>query len=268
MIVSHKHRFIFLHSRKTAGSSVCVSLARNLGPDDLQLSALSETYEANIPFTARVIKEAAAWQKQNQTVLQRLASIKPTSPSRKAKNTKLNLLKKYQQVLNEPQPQHSYATSLQAAFPDEFANYRKFSIVRNPWTKTVSDYFWRIKNVQSPPSFADFVRATENGDSLNDIVRLRYHDNWPIYTIDNEIVADRIIRFEALEDGLKETCSAFDIPFDGWLPNAKGNHRPKTGKKASPASYYTDELRDTVGRLYENEINAFGYSFQDLTPSE
>lgn len=268
MIVSHKHRVIFLHSRKTAGSSICVSLARNLGPDDLQLSGLSETFDAGIPYTDRVINEAAEWQNRNQRFFQRIGRILPSSPERKARYTKSNLLKKYQQVLQESHPQHSYAASVQAAFPKEFTNYRKFSVVRNPWTKTVSDYFWRIKNVQSPPSFADFVRAIELGDSLNGVLRLRYHDNWPIYTIDNEIITDRMIRFESLADDLKETCSDFGIPFDGWLPNAKGNHRPKTGKKSSPASYYTNELRDTVGQLYENEINAFGYRFQDLTPSE
>ncbi len=265
MIISHEHRYIFLHSRKTAGSSICVSLARSLGPNDLQLSGLSETYQEGIPYTKRVLEEAATSQMERQTLAQKLLRIGPRSNANKAKNVKKYLLEKYRHDLGESQPQHSYATSIQSKFPLEFENYRKFCVVRNPWTKAVSDYFWRIKNIQSPPSFEEFIRAIEKGDSLNDIVRLRYHDNWPIYTIDNEIVADRVIRFENLKAGLQETCTEFGIPFDGWLPNAKSGHRPKSGKKALPISFYTHELKDTVGRLYEKEINAFGYTFDELS---
>lgn len=265
MIISHEHRYIFLHSRKTAGSSICVSLARSLGPNDLQLSGLSETFQEGIPFTTRVREEAEAWRMDRQSLPQKLLRFLPLSNEKKARNVKKYLLEKYRHELGESQPQHSYATSIQSNFPNEFKNYRKFCVVRNPWTKAVSDYFWRIKNIQSPPSFEEFIRAIEKGDSLNDIVRLRYHDNWPIYTIDDEIVADRVIRFEKLKAGVQETCTEFGIPFDGWLPNAKGGHRPKSGKKALPASFYTQELKDTVGRLYENEINAFGYTFDELS---
>lgn len=35
MIVSHKHRFIFLKTRKTAGTSLEIALSRFCGPDDL-----------------------------------------------------------------------------------------------------------------------------------------------------------------------------------------------------------------------------------------
>jgi len=35
MIISHKHKFIFFKSRKTAGSSIQVSLAEHCGPDDI-----------------------------------------------------------------------------------------------------------------------------------------------------------------------------------------------------------------------------------------
>lgn len=51
MILSHAHRFIFLHNRKTAGSSISVALARYLGPEDLQLSAIVETLREGIPLT-------------------------------------------------------------------------------------------------------------------------------------------------------------------------------------------------------------------------
>ena len=109
------------------------------------------------------------------------------------------------------------------------------------------------------------MRAIERSDPMGDIVRVRYHNNWPLYTIDDQIVADKVIRFENLTAGLAETCAALAIPFDGWLPRAKGSHRPKSGAKADPFSFYTPELRDTVGRLYEKEITTFGYTFNPAT---
>ena len=35
MIASHQHRFIFLKTRKTAGTSVEIALSKVCGPDDI-----------------------------------------------------------------------------------------------------------------------------------------------------------------------------------------------------------------------------------------
>ena len=43
MIISHKHKFIFLHSRKCAGSSMEVALNKYLGPNDIQIGSWTET---------------------------------------------------------------------------------------------------------------------------------------------------------------------------------------------------------------------------------
>ena len=41
MIISYRHKFIFMHSRKTAGSSVTALLSHHLGPQDIQLGLMS-----------------------------------------------------------------------------------------------------------------------------------------------------------------------------------------------------------------------------------
>ena len=48
VIISHKHKFIFLHCRKAAGSSISVALAKYLGFRDIQLSAIKETFQAGL----------------------------------------------------------------------------------------------------------------------------------------------------------------------------------------------------------------------------
>jgi hypothetical protein len=262
MIISHRHRYIFLHCRKTAGSSICVSLSRALGPDDLQLSALSETQAERLPLTACVRNEARAEARETGSLSQRFSLSGLKGRRRRDHALKKLVLARYRRRLDEPQPQHAHAATIAAHFPEEWAAFRKFCVVRNPWTKTVSDYFWRIKNSADPPGFPAFVAAIERGDPMGDIVRLRYHDNWPLYTIDDRIVADEVIRFETLVPDLTAALARLGIPFDGWLPRAKGAHRPRAGRGADPFALYTPELRDTVGRLYEKEIDAFGYRFE------
>ncbi len=48
MIISHRHRFIFLHCRKAAGSSIAQALAPYLGEDDLHLGTWPEALEAGV----------------------------------------------------------------------------------------------------------------------------------------------------------------------------------------------------------------------------
>lgn len=264
MIISHKHRYIFLHCRKAAGSSIAVSLARDLGPDDIMLSGILEALQEGID-PPRALRTAAADGLRHlggsDRLKWRLRLAGLQGQTWRARAMQKLAKSHYCGILGEDVPEHAHATSIAQAYGEEWTAYRKFCVVRNPWTKTVSDYFWRTKSASPPPSFAEFVQALEVGDPLGGIVRHRYHDNWPLYTIDDKVVADEVVRFENLLPDLTRVCAAFGIPFDGWLPRSKGGHRPKTGFGSDPYSFYTPEIRDTVGRLYEREISTFGYTF-------
>lgn len=261
MILSHKHKYIFLHCRKTAGSSICVSLARDLGPDDFMLSSLTEALQAGIALPERMINAAHAELRERGTLSQKLRMRGIRGAALRGATAKKLVLQRYRRLWNEKQPQHAYAETIAQAFPDAWARYPKFCVVRNPWTKMVSDYFWRTRGMATRPPFAKFVRAIETGDDLGGHIHLRYSDNWPLYTIDDILVVDHVIRFETLLPDLTAAFAKEGLTFDGWLPHAKGGHRPTSGKKADPRDFYTPELRDTVGRLFEREVTAFGYSF-------
>lgn len=133
--------------------------------------------------------------------------------------------------------------------------------MRNPWDKTVSDYFWRIKGKDNPPDFATYVKGLAAGDDLGGIVPLEFHDNWPLYTIDGQIAADHVIRYEALTEGLHATLSAVGIDWDGGLPHAKGGTRKKATAKGGYRDQYDEESAEIVARLYAPEIAAHGYEF-------
>ncbi len=160
-----------------------------------------------------------------------------------------------------PQPQHAYAAEVRSAFPSEWENYFKFCVVRNPFDKVVSDYYWKTRSLNDPPSFSEFLRAIKEGDSNSGLVPLR-PDNWPIYTIDDEVVVDSVVRFENLKNGLSEVLRKIGIEWDGVLPRVKSGIRTdREGQSTSYRMIYKRKDRELVQRLYRNEIDYFGYEF-------
>ena len=83
---------------------------------------------------------------------------------------------------------------------------------------------------------------------------------WPLYTIDNKIVVDRIFHYEALADIPRELSGILQISETLSLPEIrfKGTTRPK-------GSHYRDIIdpasRRRIEELFRREIEAFGYSF-------
>jgi len=196
MIISERHQLIVLHCRKAAGSSLCVSLARLLGPDDLQISALAETMALGIPLSPRVRR--IAW-RQSRGLLPLFRLLGPRVHRRAFSRA----VDHAHRPLLGRKPPHAPAARVATAFPQEWASFRKLAIVRNPWDKTVSDYYWRIQRLRTAPSFTSYVEALAAGDDLGGIVPLAFHDNWPMYTINDQVVADRVVRFEQLQEGLE-----------------------------------------------------------------
>jgi hypothetical protein len=255
MILSHRHRLIVLHCRKAAGSSICVSLARLLGPADLQISAIVDTVREGIPLTCRVRREA--W-RHNPAGLALAAGLGTRMGGRALARA---IDHAYRPLLGR-KPPHAPARRLAAAFPREWRDYRKLAVARNPWDKTVSDYFWRIQRLRRPPSFAAYVQALAAGDDLGGVVPLAFHDNWPMLSIDDQVVAEHVVRFERLQGELAAALTQLGVDWDGWLPRSKGGHRRAAGGDAlGYRCHYTPELERLVGRLYRNQIEHFNYHF-------
>ena len=84
-------------------------------------------------------------------------------------------------------------------------------------------------------------------------------DNWGIYSIDDQPVADHVIRYENLAEDYVNTLRALKIDPEQWpLPHLRAKERFE-GKDYR--NYYSDEVRDLIGEWYKNEIRHFGYQF-------
>lgn len=152
---------------------------------------------------------------------------------------------------------HSHATASQVRAvlgSKVFDSYFKFAVERNPWDRQVSLYTHREwKNGAPNPNFDRDMQSIVYRNTQ--YVRLK---NWQIYAIGREVVADRVLRYERLDEDLSQLFAdlKIDAPID--LPRL----RSYVSDRPHYSSYYSDRTRDMVANWYRNEIDAFGYRFE------
>jgi hypothetical protein len=230
MIVSHQHKFIFLKTKKTAGTSIELALSKLCGPDDI-ITPLTANDEA-----LRAGGRAA----QNWRLHGWWNSPRPLWQRRLRKFT----------AADYGFYNHMPAEEARALLNDERAwrSYFKFAFERNPWDRQVSFYHHRYRREKTKPPFPDFI----HGD------RRARLNNYEIYSMGGDVAVDFVGRFENLTDDLAHALGQVGLTLEGELPRAKTT----TGRNAAPyQDYYDADTRDIVGRWYEREIKLLDYSF-------
>lgn len=258
MIINHSHKFIFMHSRKCAGSSMEVMLNKYLGPDDIQIGSWPETIQAGGRVNKRALKDAIFYPPSWSSTL---AHISSNIINQKNLNTmqvfNSSIKRKYRNILGA-NPSCPTAKMVCQFDPDAWRNYFKFSFVRNPFDFEISDYFWRTKGLVGQIDFKDFLRRKLCGVAGPDRVISHPPINWPIYTLNNEIVMDYVGRFEDLHEHVSIIGELLGLSLDlNSVPKAKSGIR----KKVNPSEFYDKESIEMVYRLHKSEIEAFEYEF-------
>ncbi|MBV1896472.1 MAG: sulfotransferase family 2 domain-containing protein [Rhodobacteraceae bacterium] len=227
-MISHKHKFIFLKTGKTAGTSVEIALSKFCGANDIvtKISEADEETRKSLGYTGAQnysgnISPALKWLRS------RLGKAEPTT------------------FYN-----HMPATDIRALISQEiWDGYFKFCIERNPWDKTVSYYYW--KNRSEPrPSMIDWLNKGGH-KTLQDRGR-------QLYTIDDNIVVDQVIKYENLTDDLETVRLKIGLPEPLELPNAKSGVRKD---KRRYQEIFSDEERQIIAKDFAYEIRTFGYAF-------
>lgn len=232
MIVSHKHRFIFLKTGKTAGTSVEIALSRLLGPDDVATPIKPEDEPARAPHGPRNYLRSHGpfgWKRLGRVLPGRLGEL-------------------------ARQPDHGvdYFNHIRAEAVRRYlgeavwTSYFKFAFDRNPWDKQVSYYYWATRGEPQRPDFRRFTLEEK-----------RFVRGWPIYTIDGAIAVDFLGRTETLAQDLAEALRRAGIAEAPALPHAKGTTRQGAGYR----DHYDEDTRAFVARRCKDEIAHFGYAF-------
>jgi len=235
MILSHKYKFIFIKTFKTAGTSIEIFLSEHCAGDDI-VTPINPHVE---PHVARNYKGFANPLFELQFFRERGIVL----GDKLVKSVFQHLLKR-QKYYN-----HIPASLLLQRIPKEvWDEYYKFCVVRNPWDLTLSHYHARTQRSGRDTTFEDYVKR---GD-----FRLNYH--W--YTnLAGELMLDKVIKYESLMDGLGTVFGKLGIPFKGVL-----GVRAKSGYRKEPRPYqeiYTDQQKAIVEQAFAREIKMHGYSF-------
>jgi hypothetical protein len=148
-------------------------------------------------------------------------------------------------------------------------DYFKFCVVRNPFDAMVSAYryFWVLHHPPRPKPSGYLSRITSTFSKSNALAELRASfETWlksvrmPLdrnkYSIDGQLCMDFIIRHESLLNDIRTVCQRLDIPYrPEELPHLKKSEKPEFPLE----SYYTPTSLDLVERAYRFELDTFGY---------
>jgi hypothetical protein len=230
VIISHRHKFIFLKTNKTAGTSLEIALSRFCGPDDIitPISPRDEALRSDLGYRGP----------QNYLYL---------DGELRLESTRRTLVEEADYKYYN----HISASEILATLdPKTWRTYFKFCLERNPWDRVVSLYHFRYQT-DPRPEFTDFVRSGE--------IAILKKNGYELYTLNGELLLDRVCRYEALGEELDLIRTQLAIPEKINLPRAKAGFRPR---KRAYNEYFDEESRRIVSDLFKEEIAMYGYSYE------
>ena len=228
MIISHKHKFIFLKTRKTAGTSIEIALSEFCGARDIITPIIKEDELKR--------QELGFRGPQNYRMPLRFSS----------KSDWLRLLgfKKRKYFFN-----HANAHFIRENIEEEIWNsYFKFCFERNPFDKAISRYYWSTREPR--PKISNYLLSAP----------IKLLSNWDIYTINDEIVVDFVGRYEHLNHDLAAVVEKIGILSQLAMPITKGGYRKD---REHYSNVLDTQSRARIELVCAKEIVALGYSWND-----
>lgn len=158
--------------------------------------------------------------------------------------------------------------------PRIWNEYYKFCVVRNPFDKLKSFYYfvnhkmYKMKNssyikelysdeynigLQYINNNIDFIEGIEQANSFGENI----YDT-SIYTMDNSVCVDFVIKYENFENDINEVFEKLNIPYEP-------DKFPKINSSITPygisnKEFYNENMINFVKEKYSFEIENFGYT--------
>lgn len=160
---------------------------------------------------------------------------------------------------------------------DILNNYTRFTIVRNPWDRLVSDYHFQKRkasaddkrlllfhengNIRSFQEWLEVVlddpfqaQPKQWGGAVSKGIH-RWSPQLDWISLDDQIKVDHILRMEQLATDFPQLCQTLNLP-----PNTLPCRNWKVHGHYS--MYYDDLSRQQVADYYAKDLHAFGYEFE------
>ncbi len=137
-----------------------------------------------------------------------------------------------------------------------FARYFKFTFVRNPWDKAVSQFNYTM---QARPDLREFAGISDHASFEEYLDRIREvsHVQWErqvkfLYDQNGELLLDLVGRFESFDADARAVFDRLGIKVAA-IP-----HVNRSVRAVKPV--YSKEARDLIAEHYADDIKVFGYT--------
>ena len=150
-----------------------------------------------------------------------------------------------------------------------YQNKSLFAVVRNPYERVVSEFFYSCKSKDHPGLCNDTTSTT-----MNQFIQKKSKtclmgkcgghflpQHLYIYDLEGNQIIDHILRFEALNEDFSALMTLYDLPID--IPGKK-NVRNDTGltgvSGTMTVANLTKETIEVINEVYAGDFALFNYS--------
>jgi hypothetical protein len=228
MIISHKYKFIFIKTSKTAGTSIELLLEQLCAQEDI-ITPIYPEIEEHKP--------------RNYSGFH-IPILDPFTTTIPELKNSVHHLMKGMVFYN-----HIPASLVKTRVSNHIWNsYYKFSVERNPWDKTLSHYHMLKHRNGGELSLDEYF---DNG---------RFCLNIQKYTdLAGKLIVDKVIKYENLNEEINQIFKHLKIPSTGKLTKkAKASYR-------TDRSDYKDVMvhaqKEIIEYIFRKEISLHGYSY-------
>ncbi len=151
---------------------------------------------------------------------------------------------------------------------EEFERCTKFSVVRNPWARMVSRYFFT--RIDAEPSNADKLRRGTTRKFHDEMFESWIYKIWVLHKIgrrknsqlaklvdkDGLLLVDHVGRLENVQATLDWVSQKAGID-SITMPHINGT------RKGHYAQYYNQATKEMVAEICRQDIEYFGYQFEE-----
>lgn len=230
MIISHKYKFIFIKTHKTASTSLEIALSKFCGEKDIitKIEPKDELIRNRLNYLGP----------QNYKIPYNYYSYSDW--------LSLLTLKGSKEYKN-----HMKASDIKSYISsDVWSNYFKFCFERNPYDKIISLKYYIEDKYNEKYKIDEFMKIYGH-----------FAKDYYLYTGKNrEIIIDKIYQYSDMQNALKDISKKLNLPERLCINKI----RAKSGIRKKHVDYkslFSNEDREYVFQSFNEEIQLFGYKF-------